>query len=188
MPEQDITTEIWKAVVGYEGLYEVSNIGRVRRIADWLMPKGGVHRAQGLLRLKVEKVGYIRATLYRNGKKRIFGVARLVLMAHGPTWTPGMQVNHRNGIKGDDAVGNLEWVTPKQNIRHAVALAATGQLVRNVARGERCGRSKLTTAQVLEILELGRQMPRTQIAERFGVAYATVRHILRRETWRHVHQ
>lgn len=103
--------EIWKPVIGYEGLYEVSNIGRVRKIN---------YRRQGrtkLMKLQLS-VGYYCVGLCKDGKKKLFRVHRLVVMAFIGPIPKGMVVNHINENKLDNRVENLEIVTQAQNLKH----------------------------------------------------------------------
>lgn len=99
--------EIWKPVIGYEGLYEVSNIGRVRKVNKTRLRK-----------LQITKKGYYCVALCKNGKKKLFTVHRLVVMAFIGAIPKGMVVNHINENKLDNRVENLEIVTQKQNLSH----------------------------------------------------------------------
>src|SRR5438132_404339 len=152
MPTEKFITEIWKPVVGYEGLYEVSSLGRVKRVADSFMPSGGVRRkAPYLLGLHRKRNGYISCLLYGDGVRRDATVHTLVAEAFIGPRPPGMQVNHRNGIKRDNEDVNLEWCSPKENTAHAHRL---GLRKNSKQRGERNGNAKLKETQVREILKL----------------------------------
>lgn len=96
--------EEWRAVPGYEGLYEVSNIGNVRNV-----------RRNTLLRLQKTNNGYIRVVLSKNRIKTGFQVHRLVCQAfiENPDNLP--QVNHIDEDKSNNRVENLEWCTAKYN-------------------------------------------------------------------------
>ena len=96
--------EEWRAVPGYEGLYEVSNKGNVRNV-----------RRNTLLRLPKTNDGYIRVSLYKNGIMTCFQVHRLVAEAFLPNPDNLPQVNHKNEVKSDNCVDNLEWCTAKYN-------------------------------------------------------------------------
>lgn len=106
--------EIWKPVVGYEGIYEVSNIGRVKSV-DRLTSNG--HKRKGALKKQhMNSYGYmITGLLMKN-----IPVHRLVAEAFLPNDDPEhkTQVNHINECKTDNRACNLEWVTPKQNVNH----------------------------------------------------------------------
>lgn len=103
--------EVWKDVVGYEGLYQVSNLGRVRSF----------ERKGTFTKIKVQetvKGGYKRVNLYKNGRLKKMLVHRLVAEAFLGTPDKDMQVNHINGIVDDNRLENLEWVTVKENANH----------------------------------------------------------------------
>jgi len=114
-------SEIWKPIKGYEGLYEVSNMGRVKSLARMVK-----HPAGGLL-FKKEKIlsfgrlnnFYPGVALCKNGIPKSTKVHKLVTEAFIGDIPPGFEVNHKNGIKTDSNADNLEIVLPKKNINHA---------------------------------------------------------------------
>jgi hypothetical protein len=110
-----ILNEEWRDVVGYEGLYLVSNYGRVRRTKK---SRGTDSR---ILAQSVSKRGYITYSLYRNQKRKHKCAHRLVAEAFLPRIEGKEHVNHIDGNKLNNYVGNLEWVTPGENVRHAIA-------------------------------------------------------------------
>lgn len=116
--------EIWKAVVGYEGLYEVSNIGRVQslnRTEIFSSSKGlAVTRPRiGKIIIQKDNKGYKRAYLSKGGKVKAFITHRLVAIAFISNPNNYPEINHINGIRDDNRVENLEWCTTSQNMRHA---------------------------------------------------------------------
>jgi hypothetical protein len=139
-------TEQWKDVVGYEGLYMVSDLGRVK----------GLHRKRtsisGKKMVFFEKIitqnistgGYVLVSLsngYKNIKKvRTHRIVAIAFISNADK----AQVNHINGIKTDNRVVNLEWATSQENVLHAI----NNNLY---AVGERSSKSKLTNEQVIEI-------------------------------------
>lgn len=108
-------TEIWKDVVGYEGLYQVSNLGRVK---SYYGKNGRLTTESRLLRGKLDKNGYIEVRLCKNGRVSYKRIHRLVVdhFLHGDSI---LQVNHKDGNKSNNAITNLELVTPKENVNHA---------------------------------------------------------------------
>lgn len=102
--------EEWRAVPGYEGLYEVSNIGNVRNV-----------RRNTLLRLQKTNNGYIRVHLCKNGISTGFQVHRLVAQAFIPNPQDLPQVNHKDEDKTNNNVDNLEWCTAKYNMNFGTA-------------------------------------------------------------------
>lgn len=106
-----------KPIRNYEGLYEVSNDGRVRRVAGW---RGNLGYRPPTGELKQSCVrGYMQITLYKNGEKSRYKVHRLVADAFIPNLKRYPQVNHIDGNKKNNKVENLEWVTQSQNMKHA---------------------------------------------------------------------
>ncbi len=104
--------EQWKLF--HDGFYEVSNYGRVRRVAR---AKGA--RPGRVLRPRLCSQGYPRAGLYIAGKRTDAKVHRLVANAFLGPCPSGKQVNHKDGVKTNNHAENLEYVTPSENIQHS---------------------------------------------------------------------
>ena len=110
--------EIWKPVVGYEGLYEVSNLGRVKALGNGLK----CSRFKGkeiIMKQEVSNVGYNRVSLRKNRKYKHWGVHRLVAIAFLPNPNNLPIVNHKDENPLNNCVDNLEWCTQKYNVNHA---------------------------------------------------------------------
>ena len=105
--EKIMENEAWKPVVGYEDLYEVSNLGRV-----WSVKKNIFRK------LRKDRDGYLVVDLCKNGKKEWPQVHRLVAKAFIPNPENLPQVNHKDEDKTNNQVSNLEWCTPEQNNNH----------------------------------------------------------------------
>lgn len=158
--------EIWKDVVGYEGVYSVSNRGRIRRDLAY----GGT-RAGRFCKINLSSDPYPRVGLCKNGKVKTFRVHVLMGQTFLKTKEKGLEINHEDGNKHNNYLSNLSYVTKSQNKIHGYE---TGLIL----RGEKCSFSKLTEKDVLKIrlmyktggytlldLAVFFQMSRTQIAD-----------------------
>ena len=112
--------EEWRPIPGYEGLYEVSNTGRVRSL-DKYDSMNRFLRGR-ILRLFTDGLGYLRAQLYSNSKRKSFLVHRLVAQAFIPNPDNLPQVNHRDENPSNDSVDNLEWCDGKYNVNYGTRI------------------------------------------------------------------
>ena len=103
--------EIWKDIKGYEGLYQISSYGKVMIISSGKM-----------LKPEITEKGYLRYELNKNGKRKRFKAHRLVGMNFIENNNNLPQINHKDGIKTNNHVSNLEWCDNSHNVRHAVRL------------------------------------------------------------------
>lgn len=110
--------EIWKDIKGYEGLYQISNLGRVKSL-ERRVPFGDSYRSYPE-KIKSQEIikGYKRVNLYKKGKLKKFLVHRLVASSFINEQDGSMQVNHINGVTTDNRLDNLEWTTIKENANH----------------------------------------------------------------------
>ena len=121
----DMSKEIWKEVAGFEGLYEVSNLGRVRGCTRTVTMKNGVPRP---IKGKILKTApyngegnYCGAVLSKNGVTKKFAVHRLVAEAFIPNPHEYPEINHKDEDKTNNAVYNLEWCDRKYNNTYGTA-------------------------------------------------------------------
>lgn len=111
--------EIWKSVVGYEGLYEVSSLGNLKSLDRVKGMYGQLKNYKGRDLKPNSNKGYLKQILHKDGERKYAQVHRLVAIAFLPNPENKQEVNHKNGIKTDNRVDNLEWVTTSENQKHA---------------------------------------------------------------------
>lgn len=117
--------EVWKDIPGYEGLYQASNLGRIRSLdRDIVCYASNQHKSNietkrhlkgKILKCCIDKDGYYRLSLNKNGKTKYFRVCRLITMTFMPSNDNSLQINHKDENKKNDSVDNLEWCTCKYN-------------------------------------------------------------------------
>ena len=165
--------ENWKPIVGFETLYEISDHGRVRRSA----PGSKTYVGKILKTLKASSTEHQQANLYDGRHYHRRGVHALVIEAFIGPRPLGKEVNHRDGNPRNNHISNLEYVTRRENHRHASTLGL-------LAFGTRNGAHKLTHQQVYSILKLiDQKIPDTQISKKFHVCPETIRKIRLGKTW-----
>jgi len=191
MPVEEFTTEEleseeWRPAFEFDK-YLVSSLGRVRRIVARRAGKPTLSPRVGI-------GGY--CYVYLSGKtRRNLRLHRLVLLSFHLPPTPRHQVNHKDGIKTNNRLSNLEWVTGSENIKHAFALGLKGTGPAHKwygkpdhVRGENNGNSKLTKNEVIMIRERYRLggISTRRLALEYKVSRTTIKDILRRKTWFYV--
>ena len=175
-----VTLEEWRAVVGYEGLYEVSNLGRVKLMARDGWSNGTLLRLSGRI-LKPQPIhkGYVRVVLNGHGIRRFRRIHRLVLQAFVGECPDGMQCAHLNGDPADCQLSNLAWVSPTENASHKHAHGTH-------LHGSKSNLAVLDEAQVLDVLKLKGALSAAACARKYGVTPSTILLIWNRVTWKHV--
>ena len=124
--------EVWKDIKGYEGLYQVSNLGRVKSLERIIIKKNGKKQTirERILKPKTEWNGYLRITLANgSGKKKSFFVHRIVCEAFHENPEDKPCVNHIDENKTNNVASNLEWCTVTENINHGTRNARVGEAV-----------------------------------------------------------
>lgn len=109
--------EIWKDIKGYEGFYQVSNLGKVRSF-----PRRGTYKTIYILKPRKTHKGYLQVILTKNNKPKSFSIHRLVAKTFISNLNNYPQVNHIDGNKLNNCVDNLEWCTNEHNMKEACRL------------------------------------------------------------------
>jgi hypothetical protein len=173
--------EIWRPVVGFEGVYEVSDHGRVKRI----MGGRGAVTGKILSLNRLNKKGYATVWLHKfiNGVqvKKFMTTHHVVAAAFLPPQpTPDHQVNHKDGVKTNNCADNLEWVTNQENMDHSWRMGLRSYI------GENNHTAKLTEDDVKRIIELKGIVKQREIAQEYGVAIGAIKAIHEGVTWKHI--
>lgn len=114
--------EIWKDINGYEGLYQISNLGNVKSIQYFNHANNKIYPRNKLLKPLINEKGYFRVDLFKLGKTKRCRIHRLVAEAFIPNLNNFPEVNHIDGNKSNNRVDNLEWCTHKHNMKEAYRL------------------------------------------------------------------
>lgn len=189
--------EIWKPVKGYEGLYEVSNLGRVRsldRVVKYSTGATRLHKGR-IMKTPSSRSGYPHTVLRKNKKGRTTCVHRMVAEAFLPNPEDKRAVNHIDGVKHNNHLSNLEWVTFQENSRHAWKMGLANFDNKNIngneqRRGEGRYNSKLKEEDVKFIRKNckmnGGNLQYVEMAKMFGVSKTIVRLAAIKKTWKHI--
>lgn len=169
---EDLLDEKWVDVLGWEGYYKVSNLGRFKSLKR--KTSSGRSISEKILTQNLVKVGYLRVHLRSKNNKSVLSHI-LIARSFIPNPEGKKEVNHKNADKTDNKVSNLEWATRLENVEHAVLLG----LIKY--QGEDNFSSKLTNKQVLDIFNSN--LPRKVIAKNHGINVEQIYKIKSGATW-----
>jgi DNA-directed RNA polymerase specialized sigma subunit len=165
--------EEFKDVKSYEGIYQISNFGNIKSLE---------YKKGKTLKVNKNSRGYFCVGLYKNGIQKTLGIHRLIAVAFILNPENKKTVNHKNGIKADNRLENLEWVSYSENIQHAYNMGL------NNNSGEEHRLSKLTEKEVLQIRDLCKYKRFTQ--KEIGIIYnchnSTISRIVTQKIWKHI--
>lgn len=174
-----IEGEQWRSVVGYEGLYEVSDHGRVRRLGRRASKRGGA-----TVLAACHSRRYVCVCLCAANVSHTVNVHRLVASAFIANPDQRPEVNHKDGNKHNNRADNLEWVTKAENEAHAML---TG--LKAIVRGSQNGQSLLNEETVLEARRryARKETTLTAMAKEYGVSVPCLSEAVSgKHKWRHV--
>lgn len=160
-------------IKGYQDLYEISSDGSV-----WSLNYNREHRKAKLVG-QLDKDGYRVVLMRKNGVRKVLKVHRLVAQAFIPNPENKPQINHKNGIRYDNRVKNLEWATSRANVLHSFRI-----LGKQNPRGSAHKLSKLTEKQVIEIYKLKGKGKTNDIIRKYGITQQNVSRIHTQKTWK----
>lgn len=177
--------EIWRPVQGYEGIYEVSSLGRLKslkRLVKFKNKNGFYPVPEKIIKLSVRH-RYQSVGLY-NGKHKNHLVHRLVAIAFVQNTTNQLTVNHKDGNRLNNKAENLEWCSQSENVTHAYTMGLSKD--RKVSNNSM---SKLTEKIVSEIryyCQTNTDLPRKETALKYGIAESTLSQIVNNKRWNHL--
>lgn len=167
--------EIWKDIKGWEGIYQVSNVGRVKSLKRFLV------KEERIMGLHDNGRGYLNVRLRKDSRGNVKYIHRLVAETFISNLENKQEVNHKNGDKSDNRVENLEWCSPEENREHAIR---TGLMA---FEGENNGMAKFSQQTILELrkeFELG-DKTRKELSEKYGISLTHTRSIINKSRWNH---
>jgi hypothetical protein len=166
--------EVWKDVIGYEGLYQVSNFGNVKSLGNEFS------RKERLLKLSFQSKGYLTVVLQKDTKRKMVLVHRLVAEHFIPNINNKPQVNHINGIKTDNRLENIEWVSHRENLDHAIENNL-------VLKGDKNPTSKLKENEVITIHDfLFKGVCIEVLSKRYNIAFDIISGIRSGRYWKYL--
>ena len=172
--------EEWRDIEGYEGLYQVSDLGRVKALPRYKKNHSVMEwKEERILKPSVsKKLGYKTVALWKDGKQRTRYVHVIVCQAfHGPKPTPVHEAAHFDGIRLNNVPGNLRWATRPDNINDTMRHDM-------VPKGSNHHGAVVNENQVREMRALYDKGIRVfRIADEFNVKYETVHSIVKRRSW-----
>jgi len=176
---ESTVAEEWRKIEGSGGLYLVSSLGRVR--SEPMNGNGG----DGRVMRQKDSRGYRVVTIRLFGKRKCPSVHSLVAAAFIGRRPSGIQVNHKNGVKHDNRVENLEYASASENMRHSLYVLGN---IASATCGSRNAMSKLTEADVQNIVEeySSGKVFQADLAQRYGVSRPLISMLVRNRGWKHL--
>lgn len=185
--------EVFVQVKGYEGLYEISDLGRIKILSKKVNVRNGTAiRKEKMMSLKITRghgrEGYHLATLRKDSISKMFTVHRLVALHFIPNPENKEEVNHKFGIRGDNRASELEWMTKQENMKHAYLVLKSYENRNNPLKGSLHWRAKLDEKKVYTIKERYNDggVSIRKLANEFGVHHAIIYGIIKGKRWPHV--
>lgn len=117
----DKIEEIWRDIKGFEGLYQISNLGRLKSVQRIILRGNGrpITINERIRKSKVQDVGYLKTSLCKDGIHSSHRIHRLIAEAFIENPAQKRTINHKDGDKLNNSIDNLEWATHSENNQHA---------------------------------------------------------------------
>ena len=169
-----VCQEEWKNLIGFEYRYDISNLGRIKSL------NYNHTKKPRLLKQNIDKYGYFTVCLF-NKKRFYLKIHRLVGIHFIPNANNLPEINHKKGVKSDNAFYSLEWITTADNIRESLRLK-----LKVMPNGENCHWSKLTKEEALKIKYHHVLMTNLELAKKYNVSRTTISAIRNNKNWKHI--
>ena len=167
--------EIWKDVIGYEGLYQVSNLGRIKSLKRAIKQKNYTRIIKQKILKPLKIHGYSHVHLSVLGKAKVIKIHKLVTSAFLGKIGTGLEINHIDGHKDNNEISNLEYCTKSENAIHAFRLGLRKSGIEHHS-------AKLNGAQVKEIKESS--LSQRKLAKIYGITQSNIWAIKANKTWK----
>ncbi len=185
LTKEQLASETWRDIPGLEGAYQASNFGRIKSLERF--NRGGKYTRARVLKQHLS-AGYPTVSVYKNfgwSNERVHKLAALAFFGVKPA---GMEINHKDGNKRNNRLENLEYVSHRENINHALHTLGHGLINRpHPVRGAAQHLAKLTDTDIRTIrLFLSEGMSQSEIAKHFNITSGNVGAIKQGRSWAHV--
>jgi len=167
--------EVWENIDGYFGRYQCSPCGKIRSV-DWRDSRGHLRKGK-ILKQQKESNGYLQVRFY----DAAFLSHRIIAKAFLPKIDGKDFVNHKNGIKTDNRLENLEWVTKSENSKHSFLIGT------QCNKGENHPANKLKLQDVITMRESNKNgVSAYQLSKLYNISYTQAKDIVKKRSWKHV--
>ena len=161
-----MSKEYWKSVLGYDNYYSVSNLGNIRRDKA----SGGT-QAGRILHPSITNRGYPQVTLYISGKSKQYTIHTIVMKSFIGEISKGLMVNHKDGVKTNNNLSNLEYVTGSENMKHAYR---TGIAKKKLS---------MKDVDIIRNRYSNGEITQSMLAKEYGVSLSHIKQIMANKVW-----
>ena len=179
---ENLDGEVWKPIVGFENLYKCSSMGRIKsKFKTVAILNSFKSYPEKIILQQQYKSGYLYHSLCKDGIVRTKLPHRLIAKTFLDNPHNKPEVNHKNGVKSDNRLVNLEWNTRSENQKHSITIGLRS------AKGVKNSQSKLSKNEVLEIRnKIKKGFSGKKLSEKYGVSQQTISNIKSKYSWAHI--